>query len=161
MKDNPFVVKVNDTYEFEIAKTAAKEVDYVRNNEGQFHVLKNGQRYKAEVLEFTANKEAWVMVNGNKYKVAIADKYDQLIKALGLTNKSSQKQNQIKSPMPGLVLDIKVEVGQTIEKGDTLLILEAMKMENVIKAAAEGKVKKVLVTKGQAVEKGAIMIEME
>ncbi len=161
MSDNPFVVKVNDTYEFEIPKGTVKELDLVEGHDGQNHVLKNGHKYKVNVLEFITNKEAWVEVNGNKYKVSIADKYDQLIKDLGLTQKSGQKQNQVKSPMPGLVLDVKVEAGQSIEKGETLLILEAMKMENVIKAGADGKVKKILVNKGQAVEKGAVMIEME
>ena len=62
--------------------------------------------------------------------------------------------------MPGLVLELNVEAGQTIAKGDPLLILEAMKMENVIKSAGEGVVEEILVKKGAAVEKGALLIKL-
>jgi len=67
----------------------------------------------------------------------------------------------IKAPMPGLVLDVLVESGQTITKGDQLLILEAMKMENVLKAAGDGVVKSIEIKKGNTVEKGQILVEME
>ena len=63
--------------------------------------------------------------------------------------------------MPGLVLEIQVQAGQTVSKGDTLLILEAMKMENVLKAAADGVIKSIHVQKGAAVEKGALLLELE
>jgi biotin carboxyl carrier protein len=63
--------------------------------------------------------------------------------------------------MPGLVLDIMIKPGQTIEKGTPLLILEAMKMENVLKSEGDGVVKSIEVIKTQAVDKGQILIEME
>jgi biotin carboxyl carrier protein len=63
--------------------------------------------------------------------------------------------------MPGLVLNILVEAGQEVSKGDALLILEAMKMENVIKASGDGKVRSVKVKKGDAVDKGLLLVEME
>ena len=71
-----------------------------------------------------------------------------------------QKVGDIKAPMPGMVLEVAVTVGQAVEKGDKVLILEAMKMENVIKAAGDGVVKAILVSKVTAVEKGQILIEM-
>jgi biotin carboxyl carrier protein len=63
--------------------------------------------------------------------------------------------------MPGLVISILVEEGQEVQKGDSLLILEAMKMENVIKAAGKGVVKSIKVQQKNAVEKNQILIEME
>ena len=63
--------------------------------------------------------------------------------------------------MPGLVLRITVDVGQEVNKGDNLIVLEAMKMENIIKATGTGKVKNILVTEKQAVEKNQLLIEME
>ena len=63
--------------------------------------------------------------------------------------------------MPGLVLDIPVEVGQEVEKGEGVLILEAMKMENVIKSAGVGTIKAIHIKQGEAVEKGQLLIEME
>jgi len=73
---------------------------------------------------------------------------------------SDEKMDHVKAPMPGLVLDILVEVGQTINKGDNLLVLEAMKMENIIKASGTGIVKNIKVNKKDAVEKNQLLIEM-
>jgi biotin carboxyl carrier protein len=69
------------------------------------------------------------------------------------------KINTIKAPMPGLIIDLKVQAGSTVKAGDPLLILEAMKMENIIKSSGEGIVKSVKVKKGDSVEKGEVLIE--
>lgn len=66
----------------------------------------------------------------------------------------------IKSPMPGMVLKIKVEEGVAIKKGESIMILEAMKMENEIKASADGIVKHIFVSEGTPVEKNASLFEM-
>ena len=63
--------------------------------------------------------------------------------------------------MPGLVLDVKLNVGDSVEKGDSILILEAMKMENVLKSPAEGVVKSIHINKGDAVEKNQLLISFE
>ena len=65
---------------------------------------------------------------------------------------------QVKAPMPGNVLDVKVSVGQQVKKGDVLLILEAMKMENEINAPKDGTVAQVTVTKGATVDSGAVLV---
>jgi biotin carboxyl carrier protein len=101
------------------------------------------------------------LVNGVRCSVHIADQYERLVQQLGLSVGGSQKMNTVKAPMPGLVISVAVEPGQTVAKGDPLLILEAMKMENVLKASGDGRVKKVLVQKGAAVEKGQLLLEME
>lgn len=62
--------------------------------------------------------------------------------------------------MPGLIFEISVKEGDSIQKGDKVLILEAMKMENLMKSAGTGVIKKILVEKGQAVEKNQILIEL-
>ncbi|WP_432663318.1 biotin/lipoyl-containing protein [Wukongibacter baidiensis] len=66
--------------------------------------------------------------------------------------------NTITAPMPGTVLDIKVNVGDTVSNGDVLLILEAMKMENEIMAPAGGKIVSVNATKGASVNAGDVLI---
>ncbi|MEZ4891955.1 MAG: acetyl-CoA carboxylase biotin carboxyl carrier protein subunit [Saprospiraceae bacterium] len=71
----------------------------------------------------------------------------------------SQKANIVKAPMPGMVLNILVEPGQQVTKGDSLLILEAMKMENMIKAAGDGVIKAVHVQTGAAVDKGQLLLK--
>ena len=69
--------------------------------------------------------------------------------------------SEIRAPMPGLILDIPTAEGTTVQEGDPLLILEAMKMENVIASPRAGVVKKICVTKGAAVEKKELLLEFE
>ncbi|CAF4419429.1 unnamed protein product, partial [Adineta steineri] len=71
------------------------------------------------------------------------------------------KKTQIGAPMPGQVLDIKVKEGDSIKKGDTVIVLSAMKMETVVKSTVEGKVKKVHVKSGQQVQGDDLVIELE
>ena len=66
----------------------------------------------------------------------------------------------ITSPMPGTILDIKVQAGQKVKSGDVLLILEAMKMENEILAPHDAVVDSVLVSKGQSVESGTPLVSL-
>lgn len=65
---------------------------------------------------------------------------------------------QVKAPMPGTILDVKVQAGQSVKKGDVLVILEAMKMENEILAPKACTVKQVLVSKGATVDTGATLV---
>ena len=69
--------------------------------------------------------------------------------------------NVVNSPLPGVILDIKVKVGDAVKKGDTIMVLEAMKMENNIQATSDGTVAKVSVEKGASVLEGAELIVIE
>ena len=64
---------------------------------------------------------------------------------------------QVTSPMPGTILDIKISQGASVKKGDVLMILEAMKMENEIMAPCGGTIASVSATKGAAVDSGALL----
>ena len=64
---------------------------------------------------------------------------------------------QVTSPMPGTILDVKVSQGASVKKGDVLMILEAMKMENEIMCPCDGKVASILAAKGAAVESGTLL----
>jgi biotin carboxyl carrier protein len=159
--DTPFEVLVNDK-KVDVLANQANILDIVSNADGTFHILHNQKKYLVEVLSFDKyNKTMQLKINGNIYKVNIQDKYDQLVSKLGLNKTAAIKINEIKAQMPGLVLEIDVNEGDTIQKGDKVLILEAMKMENVIKALGEGVVKKIHVKKGQSIEKGQLLIELE
>ena len=72
-----------------------------------------------------------------------------------------QSVGDIKAPMPGKVLSIDVQQGDQVQKGDTLLVLEAMKMENEIKAPIQGRVKTIQVELGQTIEKQTLLVELE
>ena len=67
----------------------------------------------------------------------------------------------IKTPLPGVIIDIKVNVGDTVAKGQTVAILEAMKMENNINSDRDGKVASIVVSKGETVADGAVLITLE
>lgn len=159
----PFNISVNQgQHEFAVQPEDAKSLDMVPDGDGAFHILHNGRSYRAELVSADyAARQLEVKVNGNVFKLHIADQYERLVRQLGLNVGGVQKQNILKAPMPGLVLQVMAEPGQTVAKGDPLLILEAMKMENVIKAANEGIVKTVTAQKGMAVEKGQLLLEME
>lgn len=69
--------------------------------------------------------------------------------------------NAIKTPLPGVIIDVKVAVGDTVKKGQTVVVLEAMKMENNINADRDGKVVAIQVAKGDTVADGAVLIVIE
>ena len=146
--------------EIELSTESLEQLNVIPTLEGQYHILHKSKSYHAQI-EAQGDKQFEILLNGNKYQVALSDEYDQLIDKMGLTIANSDKVTDIKAPMPGLVLSVEVIAGQEVTKGEALLILEAMKRENVIKSPGEGKVKSIAVEKGRAVEKGALLIEFE
>ncbi len=155
-----FSASVKDTWTFD--HVSSDTLNLVPAGPSSFHIIHNNQSLLAEILDLDLNaKMATIRINGTNFEVKIEDKLDRLVRELGLGLHAGQKVSEIKAPMPGLVLDISVKVGETIEKGQQLLILEAMKMENVIKSPGEGVIKAIPVEKGAAVEKGAILIELD
>ena len=103
------------------------------------------------------SKEFVINVSGIDFKIKMKESIDQLVDELGFLKAAKHSVKEIKSPMPGLVVNIFVEIGQNIEEGDTLLSLEAMKMENILKSSGDGVVKSIHIVKGQAVEKKSIV----
>lgn len=136
--------------------------DLVRISEGKFHILYNNHSYNAEVLEADYGTKSFrIKLNTNVYNLVAKDRFDELLEKLGMGDAASAKVNDLKAPMPGLIVEIKVQVGDTFKKGDSLLILEAMKMENVLKSQSDGKVKSIKIVAKQNVEKNQILIEFE
>ncbi len=128
--------------------------------DGYFHILFQNKSYRAEVVKVeTATKTFTFKINGRIYTVELKDKFDLLLEKMGMSGGASGKINNIKAPMPGLIIDLKIKAGDKVNAGDPLLILEAMKMENILKSPGEGTVKNVKVKKGDSVEKGQVLIE--
>lgn len=157
---------VNKKAEFTIDKNLVNgkenEWDLVEFRENTFHVIKDNKGYNAMLVSFNAEEKTMVLnVNGNDYEISVKDKNDLLLQQLGINVKSSSVIQSIKAPMPGLIINVSANAGDDVKKGDTLLILEAMKMENVIKSPRDGKVKKINVQLKQAVEKNQVMLEFE
>lgn len=136
------------------------DASIIQTGNGEYHLLYNNQSFNFSVVkaDFT-EKKLTIKVNGKKFSVEVKDKYDELLHNLGMDNIASKKVNDIKAPMPGMVLNILVGEGQEVKKGDSLLVLEAMKMENILKSPSDGVIKKVIATKGVAVEKNQLLIQ--
>lgn len=129
-------------------------------NPHQAHILMNNQSYTAEIVRVDdTQKKLTVKINHHTFDIEIRDKYDILLNKLGMSEASTRKIQDLRAPMPGLILDIKVAEGQSVMAGEPLVILEAMKMENIIKASGPGTIKSVKVKTGQSVEKNQILIE--
>ncbi|WP_456424104.1 acetyl-CoA carboxylase biotin carboxyl carrier protein subunit [Lutibacter sp.] len=157
-----FKVTVDNSFEYNLKDSEAESLDVLKLSESKFHAIHNNKSFniKLEKSDFY-NKEYIIRVNSNKYTVKISNHLDLLIKEMGFTVGATKKSNDIKSPMPGLILNINVEKGQKVAEGETLLILEAMKMENTISSPKEGIIKSIHIKQGETVEKGELMIELE
>ena len=137
------------------------QLDMISFGEGRFHLINGAKTYTAEVMEADPVLKSFTLrVNNAVVTLNVRDKYDDLLKEMGIDVAAGKKVNEMKAPMPGLVLNVLVTDGQQVCKGDAVLVLEAMKMENIIKAPADGFVKKVAVKKGDKVEKNQVMISM-
>ncbi|MBK6833730.1 MAG: acetyl-CoA carboxylase biotin carboxyl carrier protein subunit [Bacteroidetes bacterium] len=151
------IEKENDTWKLNGENIS---IDQIQISETHYHIIKDNKTYDVDIIKFNKeDKTALIKVNGTKYELKIADKFDELLKNLGMDNLAAKKVNNIKAPMPGLVLNILVEDGTVVKKGDALIVLEAMKMENILKSPTDGTVKKISVKKGVAVEKNQVLIE--
>ena len=151
--------KVNNKYDFTIDEDAEKSIDMIEVKQGIFYIIKDNKSYNAEVLKANHEEKSFVIrVNGNKYTVQLKDKYDHLLKELGMETLAAAKVKDIKAPMPGLVVDVRVNEADEIKKGDALVVLQAMKMENILKSPTDAVIKKIHIKKGDAIEKNQIMI---
>lgn len=136
-----------------------KNISFASLGNNQYHILLNQKSYQVELVSLNhENKTASLKVNNRIYDCEIKDQFDDLLKSLGLDNLNTKKINDIKAPMPGLVLKVLVTEGQEFKKGDNLLVLEAMKMENILKAPTDGVVKSIKIKPGDKVEKNEVLL---
>ena len=128
-----------------------------QTNDNYLLVLEN-EVIPIEILQ-QEGKTIRIKYKGMETSFSIEDELDLTIAKLGFKNTAALTHDKLKAPMPGMILEIRVNEGDTVQKGDVLLILEAMKMENVIKASHDGNIEKIHVTKGQTVEKNQLLIQ--
>ncbi|MCD6366608.1 MAG: acetyl-CoA carboxylase biotin carboxyl carrier protein subunit [Bacteroidales bacterium] len=152
-EDNPQTGTVNGKpFAIEIVPVKRKVYQVTYNDISYFVLVKNFESFE---------KILTLQVNHQTLKLKITDEVDLLLKNLGIDYSDSLKVKEVKAPMPGLVLDVVVEKGSEVKKGDNLLVLEAMKMENNIKSPSDGIVKSIAVTKGNAVEKNELLVSFD
>ena len=148
---------------FELASDTARAAEIIEQEQGgRLHILDGEQRFEARIESGGFPEKYYEVLVGNTvYQVQIADALDLQIEAMGYSLRSASSVSRIEAPMPGLILSLEVAAGQTVEEGQTLLVLGAMKMENAIRSPREGTIKSVAVTAGMAVDKKALLLEFE
>jgi len=160
-------------------KDSYKQYNFKLNNEGKYifesdeldtKIIKtedgfsmmeiNGVHYPVDILSNHQN-EYELMINGVSYNFSVETPFS-LKRKNTLSSQSSESTTiRLKAPMPGKILEVLVKTGDTVKAGDTLLILEAMKMQNAILASTKGIIKKVLVKEGDTTSKSDLLIELE
>jgi biotin carboxyl carrier protein len=125
----------------------------------KIHFIKNHQSLEAELVALDReSKTLQIKLNQKVVELRLKDRFDLLLEELGMDALENTGIQDIKAPMPGLILDLKVKPGDEVKKGDVVLILEAMKMENTIKSPGDGIVKEIKVNLKQSVEKNQVLI---
>ena len=163
-----YQIKVNDKFDHQI-KSAGNEIlindekinaDIKQLSPTAWHIIKQLRSYNVEVIEFDKiAKTAQIRVNNNIYTITAKDQFDVLLDQMGLSGLTTAKISELKAPMPGLVLKVFVKHGESVKKGDSLFILEAMKMENIIKSPVDTVVGAIKIKPGDKVEKGQILLQ--
>jgi pyruvate carboxylase subunit B len=100
-------------------------------------------------------------LGGRRYGVEALDERTRAIRQLSNSAGGPKGPAPLVAPMPGLIVRVNVEVGASVQPGQGLVVMEAMKMENELRAASAGTVKAVRAVPGTAVERGAILVELE
>ena len=119
-------------------------IDLQKISGDSYHLLIENRSYDVTVLETDHQTKSFkIKIGNNIYDLEVKDKFDQLLEQMGLNDPVDSSIKEIKAPMPGLVLNVMVKVGNELKKDETVLILEAMKMENVLKSPSNGMIKKI------------------
>lgn len=158
-------IKDKNTQDIELSlekSLTSDEMDLIKLSSTSFHFLTNLKSYSIDIIKFNKElRQLKLKVDNKVYDITISDKTEVLLNQIGLDTSSINKISELKAPMPGLILDIKVKDGDKIKAGDKLIVLEAMKMENILYAPSDGVIKKVLTKIGDNVEKQQKLLEFD
>jgi biotin carboxyl carrier protein len=135
------------------------QVDLKEIDGGQsFTLLVDGKSYEGFLLE--ENGVMQVVIEGVRYTAEVLDEHEKLLREVSASAKGLDERYELAAPMPGLVVKVPVEVGDEVQEGDVLVILESMKMQNELKAPQAGRVIEVNVAEGGNVEKRDVMVAL-
>ena len=128
------------------------------NGDHTYSLLINGRSYVATMMD--VDESCQVMIDGRVYAVGVAEEELARLRSQ-VKRKHHAGGEQIKAPMPGRIIDIEVAVGDPVESGQGVAIIEAMKMENELRARTGGVVKEIRTRVGDAVNKNDILVVLE
>lgn len=156
VNDEEFIIEIEQNNQI-VVNGKRYEIDFQHLPEADALSLLLNNRSLEAVVE--ARDEVWeVLTKGELYTVKVQDERAyRLAKARGVAGEIAGEV-QIKSPMPGLIVAVPVTEGQTVHKGDKVIILESMKMENELRAPKDGVVARINVIQGASVEKDQVLV---
>lgn len=149
-----------DSSKFKLNEGEASVYSFESINDGQYLLRIGFRTYTIDSVSVHGNETEFTL-NGQWISATVRNEQDLLLDRLGFRTTTSSDENELRAPMPGKILEILCEKGQQLEKGDALIILEAMKMENELKAPISGTVAAVKIKQGQSVEKNQLLIEIK
>lgn len=154
--EREFIVEILDEHHIEIDGVVF-EVDFDQvGHQPVYSLIVDGQSYDAHVYQ---ENDRWqVQIKGSLYSAKVEDEREKRLRAALGGGPAEQDEFLLKAPMPGLIVSVPVEEGQSVEKGDVLLVLESMKMQNELKSPRTGTVSRVRVKPGDRVEQKETML---
>ena len=154
--NNSREIKILDE-EFVLFDGIKKKYSLTELSSNKYLLAINNKIFEISLL-FNSNDIIDVFVNPKSYQVKVLTSLqDRALKLLKQSEIDQSHQTKIKSPMPGLVLKINKNIGDEVTKGETVIVLEAMKMENEIKAPIDGKIAEINIKQGTAIEKNILL----
>lgn len=154
------VFEVQKSHDQWLVNESLQDWQLTKLRERHYLLLNQNQSFKVELVQIDEETKTVILKLNNKLcEIQLKDKLDLLLDKLGMSFTKGSAAQDLRAPMPGLIFDIKVAEGDTVKKGDALLVLEAMKMENILKAPGDGVVKSIKIKKGDSVEKNQVLIQ--
>ena len=157
--DQTYIIEINREGEVIVDEQMLKADLRAIDGLGTFSLLLDSQSHEA--LVETRGNDVGVLLRGRFFLMRVEDERARRLAETGRGLGAPSGEVVIKSPMPGLIVAVRVKPGQDVKKGETLVILESMKMENELKAPRDGKVGSVRVEGRQAVEQGQTLATIE
>ncbi len=158
--DKSTEVKIIDQ-EFILVNGIKKKYFITELNDNKYLLKVDNKIFEASLLS-NSNGTVDVFINKKLFKVnVLTSLQDKALKLIQQSEVNKSHQTKIKSPMPGLVLKINKNIGDIVYKGETVLVLEAMKMENEIKAPVDGKIEEMYAEPGLAIEKNFLLFSIK
>jgi biotin carboxyl carrier protein len=154
-----YIIEINREGELTVdGETRAADLRAI-DGLGTYSLLLDSQSHEALVER--RDDDIGVLLRGRFYPVQVQDERARRLAESTRGFGAPTGEVAVKSPMPGLIVAVRVSPGQDVEKGDTLVILESMKMENELKAPRDGRVGAVRVKDRQPVEQGQVLVTLD
>jgi biotin carboxyl carrier protein len=156
--DREFIVEIDGNHNVILdGKTFEVDFDSI-GDQPVYSMLIDGQSFEAYV--YAADNIWQVLLLGRFYPAQVEDERERRLRLAAGSTVSESAEFYLKAPMPGLVIDLPVEEGQQVEKGDVLVILESMKMQNELKSPRPGMVARLDVKIGESVEQSQTLLRV-